>query len=94
MTVISLSLNRQEKDDHSEDETQVEEQDPVTKESRDVVREPLRLLQRCLRSKRPLTNRREKLLFLEAVSKQQNAWQENAAATEMPQGEATVTEHN
>ena len=34
-----------EKDDHSEDETQVEELDPVTEESRDVVREPLRLPQ-------------------------------------------------
>ena len=42
-----------QKDDHSEDETQVEEQDPVTKESRDVVREPLRLTQRGLRSKQP-----------------------------------------
>ena len=30
-----------EKDDHSEDETQVEEPDPVTEESRDVAREPL-----------------------------------------------------
>ena len=33
--------------------TQVEEPDPVTEESRDVVREPLRLPQRCLRSKQP-----------------------------------------
>ena len=39
-----------EKDDHSEDETQVEEPDPVTEESRD---EPLWLLQRRLRSKQP-----------------------------------------
>ena len=34
-----------EKDDHSEDETQVEEPDPVTEGSRDVVREPLTLPQ-------------------------------------------------
>ena len=42
-----------EKDDHSEDETQVEEPDPVTDESRDVVREPLRVPQRRLKSKQP-----------------------------------------
>ena len=43
-----------EKDDHSEDETQVEEPDPVTtKESRGVVREPSRLPQRRLGSKQP-----------------------------------------
>ena len=42
-----------EKDDHSEDETQAEEPDPVTEESRDVVRELLRLPQRRLRSKQP-----------------------------------------
>ena len=111
-----------EKDDHSEDETQVEGPDPVTEESRDVVREPFRLPQRRLRSKQPPPsvepeegveskskkarvnvsellhdaslakaarskekqwhglNGREKPLFLEAVSKQWNAWQENAAA--------------
>ena len=40
-----------EKEDHSEDETQVEEQDPVTEESRDVVHEPMRLPQRRLKSK-------------------------------------------
>ena len=40
-----------EKHDHSEDETSVEEPDPVTEESRDVVRESLRLPQRCLTSK-------------------------------------------
>ena len=33
---------------------------------------------------------REKLLFLEAVSKQRNAWQENAAATVRPPAEAKV----
>ena len=108
-----------EKGDHSEDETQVEERDPVTEESRDVVREPLRLPQRRLRSKQPpnsvepeegmeskskkgtrqcvrgvvarCISRKscsihgeamawcewgEKLLFLEAVSNQWNAWQE------------------
>ena len=32
----------------------------------------------------------EKLLFLEAVSKQWNAWQENAAATMIPPAEAKV----
>ena len=32
----------------------------------------------------------EKLLFLEAVSKQWNAWQENAAATVIPPAEAKV----
>ena len=37
-----------EKDDHSEDETQVEEPDRVAEESRDVVREPLRLPHRLL----------------------------------------------
>ena len=42
-----------EKDDHSEDETQVEEPDPITEESRDVVHEPLRPPQRRLRSKQP-----------------------------------------
>ena len=42
-----------EKHDHSEDETQVEEPDSVTEESRDVVREPLRLPQRRLRSMQP-----------------------------------------
>ena len=42
-----------EKDDHSEDETQVEEPDPFTEESRDVVREPLRPPQRRLTSKQP-----------------------------------------
>ena len=42
-----------ERDDLSEDETQVAEPDPVTEESRDVVREPLRLPQRRLRSKQP-----------------------------------------
>ena len=36
-------------------------------------------------------NRHEQLLFLEAVSKQLNAWQENAAATLIPQAEAKVT---
>ena len=35
-------------------------------------------------------NGREKLLFLEAVSKQWNAWQENAAATVIPPAEARV----
>ena len=35
-------------------------------------------------------NGREKLLFLEAVSKQWNAWQENAAATVTPPAEANV----
>ena len=35
-------------------------------------------------------NGREKLLFLEAVSKQWNAWQENAAATVIPPAEAKV----
>ena len=112
-----------EKDDHSEDETQVEEPDLVTEESRDVVREPLRLPQRRRRSEQPPSsvepeegvetkskrarvnvsellhdaflakaarsqdkqwhglNGPERLLFLEAVSKQRNAWQENAAAT-------------
>ena len=42
-----------EKDDHSEDETQVEEPDPVTEESRDVVREPLRLPPRLRSKQRP-----------------------------------------
>ena len=42
-----------EKDDQSEDETQVEEPDPVTEESRFVVREQLRLPQHRLRSKHP-----------------------------------------
>ena len=42
-----------EKDNHSEDETQVDEPDPVTEESRDVVHEPLRLPQRRLTSKQP-----------------------------------------
>ena len=32
----------------------------------------------------------EKLLFLEAVSKQWNAWQEHAAATVIPPAEANV----
>ena len=41
------------KDDHSEDETQVEEPDPVTEESRDVVREPSRLPQCRRKSKQP-----------------------------------------
>ena len=40
-----------EKDDHSEDETQVEERNPITEESREVVREPLRLPQCRLTSK-------------------------------------------
>ena len=40
-----------EKDEHSEDETQVEGPAPVTEVSRDVVGEPLRLPQRRLRSK-------------------------------------------
>ena len=35
-------------------------------------------------------NGREKLLFLKAVSKQRNAWQENAAATVIPPTEAKV----
>ena len=35
-------------------------------------------------------NGHEKLLFLEAVSKQWNAWQENAAATVLPPAEAKV----
>ena len=35
-------------------------------------------------------NGREKLLFLEAVSKQWNAWQENAAATVIPPAETKV----
>ena len=35
-------------------------------------------------------NGREKLLFLEAVSKQWNAWQENAAATVIPPAKAEV----
>ena len=35
-------------------------------------------------------NGREKLLFLEAVSKQWSAWQENAAATVIPPAEAKV----
>ena len=35
-------------------------------------------------------NGREKLMFLEAVSKQWNAWQENAAATVIPPAEAKV----
>ena len=54
--VIRLSFSEPpvaEKDDHSEDETQVEEPDSVTEESRDVVREPLRLPQRRLRSMQP-----------------------------------------
>ena len=106
----------EEEDDHSEDETQVEEPDPVTEESRDVVREPLRLPQRRLpeegvesKSKKVTChcvnvseflakaarsqekqrlglNGRDKLLFLEAVSKQWNAWQENAAATARTSG--------
>ena len=112
-----------EKDDHSEDEIEVEEPGP---DSRDVVREPLRLPQRRLTSKQPPPsaeqeegmeskskrarvnvsellhdaflakavrskekqrhglNGREKLLFLGAVSKPWNAWQENAAATVIP----------
>ena len=117
-----------EKDDHSEDE----EPDLVTEESRDVVRDPLMLPQRRLRSKQPLSpaekeegvesksqrarvnvsellheaflaktarskekqwhglNGRERLLFFEAVSKQWNAWQENAASTVIPPAEAKV----
>ena len=43
-----------EKDDHSDDETHVEEPDPVTEESRDVVREPLWLPQRSLEIKATL----------------------------------------
>ena len=115
----------------SKDETQVEELDPVTEESRDVPREPLRLPQRRLTSKQPPpsadqevgmeskskrarvnvsellhdafvaraarskekhwhVNGREKLLFLEAVSKQWNAWQDKAAATVIPPAEAKV----
>ena len=119
-----------EKDDHSEDKTQVEEPDLATEESRGVVREPLRLPQRRLRSKQSPPsveleegveskfkkarvtvtellhdaflvkaarskekqwhglNGREKLLFLEAVSKQWNAWQENAAVSVIPRAEA------
>ena len=107
-----------EKDDHSEDETQVEEQDPVTEKSPDVVREPLRLPQRRLRSEQPppsvepeegmeskskrarfnvsellhdaflakaaRSNEKQWHLFLEAVFKPWNAWQENAAATAIP----------
>ena len=42
-----------EKEVHSEDETQVEEPDLVTKDSRDIVREPLRLPQRRPTSKQP-----------------------------------------
>ena len=42
-----------EKDDHSKDETQVEELEPITDKSQDVVREPLRLPQRRLTSKQP-----------------------------------------
>ena len=42
-----------EKDDHSEEETQVEAPDPVTEEPPNVVRELLRLPQRRLRSKQP-----------------------------------------
>ena len=38
-------------------------------------------------------NGREKLLFLEAVSKQGNAWQENAAAAVIPPAEAKVIWH-
>ena len=55
-TARPLNLDEEvaRKDDHSEDETQVEEPDPVTQKSRDVVREPLRLPQRGLRSKQPL----------------------------------------
>ena len=121
-----------EKDDHSEDETQVEEPDPVSEESRDVVREPLRLPQRRLRqsnlllllNRRKEWNRsqkkarvnvselshdaflaeaarskekqwlglhgREKQLFLEAASKQWNAWHENAATMAVPPAEAKV----
>ena len=121
-----------EKDDHNEDETQVEEPDPVTEESRDVVRQPLRLRQSRLTSKQPPPsaeqeegkeskskrarvnvsellhdaflakaarseekqwhglNGRDKLLFLDAVSKQWSARQENAAATLIPPAEAKV----
>ena len=42
-----------EKDNLSEDETQMEEPDPVTEGSRDVVREPSKHPQRRLRSKQP-----------------------------------------
>ena len=84
-----------EKDDHSKDETQVEEPEPITDNSRDVVREPLRLPQRRLTSKQPPPSAEQKermeskstkgtrrsvrvvarCLFLEALSKQWNAWQ-------------------
>ena len=56
MTVIPFFSERPvaEKDDHSEDETQVEGRDPVTaEESRDVVHELLRLPPRRLRSNQP-----------------------------------------
>ena len=53
--VCDLSLSEPpvaEKEGHSEDETQVEEPDLVTEESRDIVREPLRLPRSRLTSKR------------------------------------------
>ena len=46
-------LSVAENEDHSEDETPAVERDPITEESRDVLREPLRLPQRRLRLKQP-----------------------------------------
>ena len=78
--------------------------DPVTEKSRGIVHDQLRRrltskqprttqygpVARTKEEQWHSLNGHEKLLFLEAVSQQLNAWQENAAATVIPPAEAKV----
>ena len=67
--------------------------EPKTKKG---TRQCVRVVARCISRKSCSKenqwhglNGREKMLFLEAVTKQWNAWQENAAATVIPTTETT-----
>ena len=76
-------------------ELSLEDQEEMESKARANVSELLHdaFLAKSVRSKEKQwhgLNGREKLLFLEADSKQWNAWQENAAATVLPPAEAKV----